>query len=154
MSKELDDLLLNLPPLSSETELSSDQLSSQNELHHSESTDSEMLSTLSNPLENLETPSEIPNPSPDPTNLSAPTSQPPAAPKSSQPVSRSTTTSSTLSQLSGDLPQTTCARCPAAIWYLPVTGELAVHCRIMHRNIEELLEACDGQAIAAQLLQQ
>ncbi len=60
----------------------------------------------------------------------------------------------TLSRLGAQPPETVCARCQAAIWQLPESGELRVYCRITRMFEENLLQSCDGQALASQLLQQ
>ncbi len=60
----------------------------------------------------------------------------------------------TLSRLGAQPPETVCAKCQAAIWQLPESGELRVFCRITRMFEENLLQSCDGQALASQLLQQ
>lgn len=60
----------------------------------------------------------------------------------------------TLSRLDREPPPTTCARCRAAIWQLEEKGELKVYCRLMYRFMEENLQSCDGQQMAAEILQQ
>lgn len=60
----------------------------------------------------------------------------------------------TLSRLGAEPPETVCAKCQAAIWQLPENGELRVYCRITRMFESDLLQSCDGQALASQLLQQ
>ena len=60
----------------------------------------------------------------------------------------------TLSRLGAEPPETVCAKCQAAIWQLPENGELRVYCRITRMFEADLLQSCDGQALASQLLQQ
>ncbi len=60
----------------------------------------------------------------------------------------------TLSRLGAQPPETVCAKCQAAIWQLPENGELRVYCRITRMFEADLLQSCDGQALASQLLQQ
>lgn len=60
----------------------------------------------------------------------------------------------TLSLLGAEPPETVCAKCQAAIWQLPENGELRVYCRITRMFEADLLQSCDGQALASQLLQQ
>lgn len=79
---------------------------------------------------------------------------------SSAPATRAATSSTaprdraspTLSILSAPPPRTVCNGCQAGVWMLTEQGDLRVYCRLMYRNIEETLLACDGKTIAAQAM--
>lgn len=80
------------------------------------------------------------------------------ASSATQPITPSTAPAAleswTLSRLGAQPPETVCAKCQAAIWQLPENGELRVYCRITRMFEADLLQSCDGQALASQLLQQ
>lgn len=99
-------------------------------------------------------------PDPQPSSASGTSSWSSTMPATSAPSPASTSSTAsalkslTLSRLEGPEPRTTCASCAAAIWQLPESGELRVYCRLMYRYMEDMLESCDGQQIAREMMQQ
>lgn len=103
------------------------------------------------PDEILESLPDLPD-SADTSSLQVPSSGP-ATPPATSSTAHQGRVSPTLSMLSAPPPSTTCNGCSAAVWMLSEQGELKVYCRLMYRNIEETLLACDGRQIAAQAMQ-